>query len=313
MITTPGMGLTAWNSPTDIYSNTQLATNWAKVDQHNHAPGKGVPIPADGIAPGAITTEKFAPGAFDTLEIPDGSVSTAKVVDLAITTGKLNDLAVTTGKLNNLAVTGAKIANATITETQLAAASVGTSELQSDAVTNAKIGLAAVASAQLATGSVTSGKMASNAVTTGSISAGAVTSPKVSLTTDTGTLGSDDTAYGTGAWQDCVTITGLTVGGTYLIIASLAVSPFSTSQGAIQGQGRVTDGSTAIATLMNFTIPSGAALSISAIHDIAVQTSGAIFHTFTNTSVKLQAGPNTSSDPYTLRSPGTRLSVLRIG
>jgi hypothetical protein len=179
MITTPGMGLTAWNSPTDIYSSDQLAVNWTKVDQHNHTPGKGIRIPTDGIANGAITSDKFAPDAFESLDIPDGSVSTAKIVNLAVTTAKLNDNSVTTGKINNLAVTGAKIANNTITETQLGSGSVGTAELQDNSVTSAEIAVGAVNTSELAGGSVTSPKVSSNAITTGSLVDDAVTTVKI--------------------------------------------------------------------------------------------------------------------------------------
>ncbi len=58
--TTAKMGLKIWNLLTDLYDHTQIADNWAKVDYHDHSPGKGVQIPTDGIADGAITATKLA-------------------------------------------------------------------------------------------------------------------------------------------------------------------------------------------------------------------------------------------------------------
>jgi hypothetical protein len=49
-----------WNLLTDLYDHAQLADNWAKVDYHDHSPGKGVQIPTEGIADAAITGDKLA-------------------------------------------------------------------------------------------------------------------------------------------------------------------------------------------------------------------------------------------------------------
>jgi hypothetical protein len=55
----PFMGLKVWNLLTDPYDHSQLASNWAKVDQHDHSSGKGVQIPTGGIADGAISSAKI--------------------------------------------------------------------------------------------------------------------------------------------------------------------------------------------------------------------------------------------------------------
>lgn len=57
--TTPNMGLKVWNLLTDSFDHTQQAENWAKVDQHNHAEGKGIKIPTGGIEDGAISLSKM--------------------------------------------------------------------------------------------------------------------------------------------------------------------------------------------------------------------------------------------------------------
>jgi hypothetical protein len=53
------MGLYGWNQQTDLFDHTQLANNWAKVDYHDHTPGRGVQIPTDGIEDRAITPAKL--------------------------------------------------------------------------------------------------------------------------------------------------------------------------------------------------------------------------------------------------------------
>lgn len=58
--TSTKMGLRIWNLLTDLYDHVQLADNWAKVDYHDHSPGKGVQIPTEGIADGAITGPKLS-------------------------------------------------------------------------------------------------------------------------------------------------------------------------------------------------------------------------------------------------------------
>lgn len=59
---TPKMALSSWNTPLDPYSYEQLDQNWEKIDFHDHTPGRGVQIPAGGIAPGAIGISEIASG-----------------------------------------------------------------------------------------------------------------------------------------------------------------------------------------------------------------------------------------------------------
>lgn len=69
------MGLKVWNLLTDLYDHVQFADNWAKVDYHDHSFGKGVQIPTDGIADGAVTGAKLS-AATD----PSGSYTSAKPI-----------------------------------------------------------------------------------------------------------------------------------------------------------------------------------------------------------------------------------------
>lgn len=76
------MSLRVWNLLSDPYDHDQLATNWAKVDLHEHSFGRGVQIPTDGILDGAITAAKLAPGA---ASIQNNSVTAAKFAPLPAT------------------------------------------------------------------------------------------------------------------------------------------------------------------------------------------------------------------------------------
>lgn len=59
-ITSPNMGLRIWNQNSDRYDHDQLADNWAKVDFHDHSPGRGQPIPTEAFLDGSITSAKLA-------------------------------------------------------------------------------------------------------------------------------------------------------------------------------------------------------------------------------------------------------------
>ncbi len=73
------MSLRVWNLLSDPYDHDQLATNWAKVDLHDHSFGRGVQISTDGILDGAITAAKLASGA---ASIQNNSVTAAKFAPL---------------------------------------------------------------------------------------------------------------------------------------------------------------------------------------------------------------------------------------
>lgn len=59
-LTSPKMGLRIWDQLSDPYDHDQLADNWSKVDFHDHTPGRGVQIPTEGLADGAVTSAKLA-------------------------------------------------------------------------------------------------------------------------------------------------------------------------------------------------------------------------------------------------------------
>jgi hypothetical protein len=60
MKNSPHMSLRIWDEVEDLYSHEQLADNFAKLDIHDHTPGRGVQIPTNGIVEHAITERLLA-------------------------------------------------------------------------------------------------------------------------------------------------------------------------------------------------------------------------------------------------------------
>lgn len=78
-IVSPSMGLAIWNLPGDLYNHDQQADNMAKIDFHDHAPGRGQQIGTEGIKDNSITAAKMATGAN---AIQNGSITPAKFATL---------------------------------------------------------------------------------------------------------------------------------------------------------------------------------------------------------------------------------------
>jgi hypothetical protein len=85
--TTLRMALKVWDQLIDPYNHTELADNWAKVDAHDHTPGRGVQITSGAIADASIQTRHIAAGVLDT------GLNPASVTTLP-TTGLTNGLIV---------------------------------------------------------------------------------------------------------------------------------------------------------------------------------------------------------------------------
>lgn len=90
------MGLRVWNLLTDPYDHDQLADNWAKVDFHDHTPGRGTQIPTEGLFNGAVTTAKIADGgvtiaktASDATGLAAGAFRAHSNVQSNLTTGSV--------------------------------------------------------------------------------------------------------------------------------------------------------------------------------------------------------------------------------
>jgi len=73
--TDPKMGLRIWNHVEDLYNHDQLANNFAKIANHDHTENRGVQIPTEGIADGAITDAKISSGSITSDKFAPGAVS----------------------------------------------------------------------------------------------------------------------------------------------------------------------------------------------------------------------------------------------
>lgn len=112
MYTTPNLNLTAWDRATDFFDFSALATDWQRLDVHNHnsSAGLGLQIGTSGIVALSITT--------------------VLVADKAITQAKLADLSVGTAQLQDGSVTNAKLASGgTINGNQITPGSIGFTQL----------------------------------------------------------------------------------------------------------------------------------------------------------------------------------------
>lgn len=75
MRTSPKLGLRIWNLLLDPYDHEQLADNWAKVDAHDHSPGRGVLIPTEGIALEAVNFPLIASSVFPEVSAEGGELT----------------------------------------------------------------------------------------------------------------------------------------------------------------------------------------------------------------------------------------------
>lgn len=87
MRTSAKMSLRIWNLLLDPYDHEQLADNWAKVDAHDHSPGRGVLIPTEGIAPEAISFPLIAKSTFPEISATGGEVTILAAEEKELTGG----------------------------------------------------------------------------------------------------------------------------------------------------------------------------------------------------------------------------------
>lgn len=101
------MGLRIWNLLLDPYDHEQLADNWAKVDAHDHSPGRGVLVPTEGIAFEAISFPLIASSVFPEVTATGGEVTITAAEEKALAGGPSIE-APATGKYEiGLLLTGA--------------------------------------------------------------------------------------------------------------------------------------------------------------------------------------------------------------
>jgi len=111
------MSLRIWNLLLDPYDHEQLADNWAKVDAHDHSPGRGVLIPTEGIAFEAINFPLVASTVFPTATAFGGEVTINAVEGKALAGGP--SLTVTEDGIYEIALTiSAETLTGTFTHSQ---------------------------------------------------------------------------------------------------------------------------------------------------------------------------------------------------
>lgn len=107
MRTSAKMGLRIWNLLGDPYDHEQLADNWAKVDAHDHSPGRGVLIPTEGIASEAISFPLIASSVFPTVTAVGGEITIVAAEEKALAGGPSLEVAATGQYEIGLFLTGA--------------------------------------------------------------------------------------------------------------------------------------------------------------------------------------------------------------
>jgi hypothetical protein len=180
------MGLAVWDLDSDPYDHNDLVANWEAVDQHDHTPGKGAPLPIEAIpliphthAPDilgdcsvdtnqicddAVTAPKIAQNAVGSSELATNAVGNAHMQDNAIDTAELVSQSVTEPKLGNSSVTAIKIKDANVTAAKIGDRQVVNRHIGDKAVNNAKLGDNSVTSRVLDNNSVYEANIAANAV-----------------------------------------------------------------------------------------------------------------------------------------------------
>lgn len=90
---------------------TSISNSFTSIDAHDHSSGKGVQIPAGGLASDSVTTAKILDTNVTAGKLADSSVTTAKVADLGITAAKMAVNSVGTANIIDANVTSAKLAS----------------------------------------------------------------------------------------------------------------------------------------------------------------------------------------------------------
>lgn len=129
--TTTNLLLKVWNGLSDVFNHTELSQNWTKIDEHDHTgAGKGLQIPAGGLAAASVLNANLAPNAVNASVIQDASITGAKlapgyIADGSLSGAKLIDSSVQGGKLVNNSVDGVKLLDESVTIDKLAASLTG--------------------------------------------------------------------------------------------------------------------------------------------------------------------------------------------
>jgi len=125
MNTNNPMQLTVWDSPTDQFIYTEIASNFTKIANHDHSGSGsgGNQITSTGLATNAVTTVKIADSNITTAKLEN---STSPGYTNGVTSAKLANSSVITRTLANNAVTSDKVDATVLPAYQASSASLPT-------------------------------------------------------------------------------------------------------------------------------------------------------------------------------------------
>lgn len=110
------MGLWMWDQSGDPYNHEQLASNFARLDTHDHTNGRGVQLTTQSIAPGSIDKTLLGIESVQLTNLNSelqaklkGEIATEGIANGAITTEKIATGALTTIKYALESITEAKL------------------------------------------------------------------------------------------------------------------------------------------------------------------------------------------------------------
>ena len=86
------MSLTSWDATSDYFNHSELAANWDAIDNHDHTTGKGVKIPAGGLADNAVAGAAIADASVTASKIAAASVGSSQIIDSSVGASKISSL-----------------------------------------------------------------------------------------------------------------------------------------------------------------------------------------------------------------------------
>ncbi|MCI3279210.1 beta strand repeat-containing protein [Streptomyces cylindrosporus] len=167
------------SSPLYVRLLSRNTSGTASTPSDQAGPFGPIPVVADDILDGIVTTVKLADDAVTQAKVAVGAIGSTELAAGAVLEEKLAANAVTTGKLADQVITETKLADDAVTAAKVAVNAIDSAAIQDAAINAAKIGAAAVEAGKIAANAVTSTTIANDAVTAGKVAADAITAREV--------------------------------------------------------------------------------------------------------------------------------------
>lgn len=177
MYITPNMGLKAWDLESDPYSHVDLINNAIAIDEHDHTPGRGAPLPVEAIP--ELPPQKLGVCSVQTPAICDLAVTQPKLAQPAVKNVNIFPAAVENSHIRNDSVSTNKLQNGSVTSPKLGDGSVSTIKIQDSAVAARTIRDGAVGGTKIAGQAVSTGHLDNESVITNKLADKAVTNIKI--------------------------------------------------------------------------------------------------------------------------------------